>query len=329
MQKLAELNYIISKSITLDITYNLSIENYRYNNKWVTDIQPNYFSKRLKKIEKLLDKNINYDENNHIKFLKIIHQDVTIAYEKLTKFNHEDYLSFDYSEHDWEVEIVAPELAPSKDVLILELPNPGNQFDDRAEYIIENIKGFFDINFDDSLNQKELNDLLTNNYNIEVNELNSIYAKAHLSYIISLHIQMVKEIAYKIDSLLSVIKKLEDYSEMNKTDIEEIDNNTSETKLEFAMSKKDIAIFFHSLHELNIIKTDTDNIHNSQTKLKSFIDNSYIYYKHNNNLTRVGNIKKQFTDLNNKDINADEIEFLKNLIDKFETRLEEVKSRES
>ncbi|MEM0519665.1 hypothetical protein [Aequorivita flava] len=329
MQKLAELNDLIDKSIALNITYNLSVENYRYNNEWVTDLQPNYFSKQIKKIEKLLDKNINYDENNHVKFLKLIYQDVIEAYKELTKFNYEDYSSLDYSMHKWDAEIVFPKVAPLKDALILELPNPENQFGDRAEYILEIIKGFFDIDFDESLNQEKLNELLAKSYNIEESEFNTIYAKAHLSYVITLHHQLIKEIIYKLDSLLSVIQKLEDFSDDNKTDLDEIINNPNGIKLEFAMTKKDIAIFFHSLHELKIIKTDTDNIHNSQTKLKAFIDNSNIYYKNNKNLTRVGNIKKQFTDLNNKDINGDEVEFLENLIDKFESRLEEVKARES
>jgi hypothetical protein len=329
MQKLAKLDDLISKSIALNITINLSVENYRYNNKWVTDIQHNYFSKQLKKIEKLLDKSINYDENNHVKFLKVIYQDVIKTYKELTKFNYEDYSSLDYSKHNWDAEIVSPKVAPLTDALILKLPNPTNQFDDRAEYILEIIKGFFDIGFDESLKQEELNVLLVKNYNIEESELNSIYAKAHLSYIITLHIQMVKEIAYKLDSLLSVIQKLEDFSDDNKTELDEIINNPNGVKLEFAMSKKDIAIFFHSLHELKVIKTDTDNIHNSQTKLKAFINSSNIYYKHNNNLTRVGDIKKQFTALNNREVNDDEIELLENLIEKFESRLEEITGRES
>jgi hypothetical protein len=117
MQKLAKLDDLISKSIALNITINLSVENYRYNNKWVTDIQHNYFSKQLKKIEKLLDKSINYDENNHVKFLKVIYQDVIKTYKELTKFNYEDYSSLDYSKHNWDAEIVSPKVAPLTDAL--------------------------------------------------------------------------------------------------------------------------------------------------------------------------------------------------------------------
>ena len=43
-------------------------------------------------------------------------------------------------------------------------------------------------------------------------------------------------------------------------------------------AKQDIATFFHALHELGIIKTDTDDLFNSQTKLKNYIDAANIFY---------------------------------------------------
>lgn len=327
MQKLAELNAEISKSITLNVIFNESIDNFKYNNKWVTDLPPKHFAKRIKKIEKLLDKNIDFDNKNHVKFIKVLYQDVIKAYKEQTKFNYENYSSFNNKEQGWDVELNFPNLLPNKQAIELEVPKPSNQFDDKAEYIIEIIKGFFNIDSNQEDAELDLNEILIKNYNIDESELNSIYAKAHLSYVIYLHLDTIKEIAYKIDNLLSIVQKLEGFSQNTNFDLEKIITNPKDVKLEFAMAKQDIAIFYHTLHELKIIKTDTENIHNSQTKLKSFINESNIYYKFKNELTRVGNIKKQFTDLNNKDVNHKEIEFLETLISKFTTRLEEIKSR--
>jgi hypothetical protein len=327
MQKLAELNSEIENTISINAVYNESIENYSYNGFWVTELNSDYFEKKVKKIEKLLSKKIDYDNEKHIKYLKVIYKDVCRIYEEQSISNYYTLTSFELINNNWNVDLSFPNKPPKHYSFNVSEPNPANGFDNRQEYLVEIIRGFYSIK-DKNISPDELKTILIDSY--KVDEIDLIFAKANFSYIIWLHQQMVSKIKNAIENIFSVIQKLESFSKpTEENNLEEKTSSNNTTKIEFAMKKKDIAIFFHTLHELKIVKTDTDNIHNSQTKLKDFIDNSNIYYSLNKNLTKVGNIKKQFTELNNKEIDKQEIEFLNNIISKFETRLEEVKSRDS
>src|SRR5690554_3613779 len=112
MRKLAELNNQITDSIALNITLNESINNYRYNNLWVTDVNKNYFDKQSERIEKLIDENIDFDKKNHIEFLKIIYDEVIETHNLLAKSNHEKYSYFSDQIKTWEVELNYPDTLP-------------------------------------------------------------------------------------------------------------------------------------------------------------------------------------------------------------------------
>lgn len=328
MQKLAELNAEISKSIALNITFNASIDNFRYNNKWVTDILPSYFSKRIKKIGKLLDKNIDFDKKNHVEFVKVLHQEIIKAYKEQTILDYEDFSSFDNQKIGWDVELNFPNVAPNKEAINLETPSPSNEFDDRAEYIIEIIKGFFDMDSGEEDSELDLNEILIKNYNIDESELDSIYAKAQLSYVIYLHIEMIKEIAYKIDNLLSVVQKLEGFSGSNEHTINEIEDSNLEKNnlsLKFDLSKTNLGHLFYNLYEIGIISKDKADVRDERTKLKNYLNSANLFYLEKNSayspvikMTRAMPVQRN-TD--KKEVKK-EIVFLNDLVDKLNERVE-------
>jgi hypothetical protein len=333
MQKLAKLNDVISNSIALNITYNLSIENYRYGTKWVTDFGVDYFSKQLNKIEKLLDKNINYDNKKHIDFLSVLYQDVLNTLGELSKFNHEKLSSLDLLIEEGDAELISPDILPVNEATKLALPNPLNKFDDRGEYIIEIIIGFYDLKLEHQVRQERLNDILKEKRGRNESDLNSIYAKAHLSYIISLHIQMVKGIAYKLSNLLSVVHKLDKFLSNDENLPDEIENlnlDANGLNLKFDLSKTNLGHLYYNLYEIGIIAKDKADVKDKRTNLKNYLNQANLFYLENNSkykpvtkMTRAMTVQR---DINEKDI-ASEIIFLESLITKLSSRIGDLEEK--
>lgn len=144
MLKLAKLNIEINSILDFYISYNGIVNNFEYNGNWVTDINHYYFEKKIEEIEKLIDNNIDYEDEKNLLFLEDISNNIIESIRILSE-HLENFSSFNFSEINWPSSIDYPSPPPINSPLNIRQPSPSNNFDDRFEYIIEIIKGFFNL----------------------------------------------------------------------------------------------------------------------------------------------------------------------------------------
>ena len=333
MQKLADLNSQISKVTSLNIVLYDSINNYTYNNYWVTDLDPSYFDKKIKKLEKLFDKNINYDDENHIKYLQIIYQDVIEKYKEQFSKDYSKLSTFETKNNsNWGYNLDYPKTEPRYNSLDLQLPNPVDLNGGKEEYIIEGVKGFYNIDDEDEpLNFDELILLLKEKHNVEESDLHLIFAKSHLSYIIWLHQQSIIQVLDKIKNLLEVVEKLKVFSESEtksilKTELEE-EKIINEFKLIFKCRKYEIAYIFNFLFKYGYID-GSERFRDSEEYIKKFLDENETYYFSRNKLKKVESMTSEFTRIGKHSENhiTKEINFSEKYIENLEKRIEDLKS---
>jgi len=237
MKKLIELNVIIEDILHQKITFNGSINNYLFYGNWVTQIGQKYFEEKQQYIINLLDSNIDFDKENSIKFLKQIFEEIIEVCQQMMEDNHEDLNYFKNHIGTWGANLNYPDNPPILSCSELELPNPDNEFDDRYDYIVEIMKGFY--NIDDkvekylkkekcSQNQEIVEEIIIKIHKLDKSELEESYAKAHLSYIISLHNQMVRNIGIYINNMLRVITKVKSFNEVDETNEGSFSNNKND-----------------------------------------------------------------------------------------------------
>lgn len=318
MLKLAKLNLEVEKVLKFDIEYNLPCQNFLYNNQWVTEVQPNYFNKTRDRIIQLIHENINYEDESNIHFISDLLNDLTDFSSSLDK-QLDSYSSFEFSIQVWSTTLVYPKLKPEISPLDLLEPSPKNNFDDREEYIIEIIKGFFDLDTDTQYSVEELNDVITSNFEDE-DELRFTYAKAHLTYILALHSEMVKEIALTLSNILRV-------HERKKSNIAERGLEFDGLELNFDLSKTNLGHLFYNLYEIGIIAKDKTDIRDERTKLKNYLNRANIFYQDKNDKTKYHRAQKMnrampvTRDINEYDVRH-EISFLQDLVSRLENRID-------
>jgi hypothetical protein len=323
MQKLSDLYSEIKKIISLNIVAYEGIENYTYNNKWVTDLNPDYFEKQIKKIEKSLDKNINYDDEKHIEFLKMIKSEVINAYKEQSKYDYSKLSTFESENNTWDYSISSPKKNPRTESLDLPLPNPTNLFTEKREYIIEGVKEFYNIE-KENISFDELNEILLETYGVNNFELGLIYGKAHLSYVIWLHQNNINIIFNKLERIFLLIADLKGFSDA-KTE----ENNLNTSKLMFKCRKYEIAYIFKFLFDYGYID-GSERARDSEEYIKKFLDENETYYFSRNTLKKVEDMTKEFTRIGKHSENhiTKEIKFSEQYIENLKKRIEYLKTIE-
>lgn len=318
MLKLVKLNLEIEKLLQFDIEYNHSVQNFLYNDNWVTEIPSSYFDKTKEKIEILIDENIDYSDEANIIFIENLLSDVQIFLTSL-KEKLDSYSSNNFANEDWSNCLAFPVNPPRISTLDLPEPSPKNNFDDRSEYIIEIIIGFFNINSTYIENEElTLDDILINENNIDNNDLAFIYAKAHLTYILTLHEKMVKEIGDFLNSIIKVYNRRKTFVEENLSSI--VPENLS---LEFNISKTNLGHLFYNLYEIGILAKDKTDVKDERTNLKNYLNHANIFYLDKSKFIKAEKMTRAMPVLRNTDSKEvkKEITFLKDLTERLDERI--------
>lgn len=337
MEKLIELREQFENILNPSIEFNLSVNNCLFDNHWVTDIRNSYFENKQKEFLNYIKKEFDYNDKTHVKFLKIRFEGLINTCELMQQNNHES-LSF-FESNDLKFNLNTPEHLPNSSSTILETPNPRNNFDGRNEYIIEILKGFY--NLDDEiqkyfeqegdevgyLNQDILNYFLNDKLKLDEYEIEQSYAKAHLSYIISLHNQMIRNIGIEIEKRIVIIEELESFNDDILEANSAILENSNDLSLKFDLTKTNLGHLFYNLYEIGVIARDKTDIKDERTNLKNYLDSANLYYLDNKSYSKVQKMTRAIPVARNtesKVVNS-EILFLETLISKLSLRINDLK----
>jgi hypothetical protein len=340
MKKLIELREQFELILNPEIEYNISVSNYSFDGNWVNETGRRYFDFKQEEFQYFVNENFNYEDKNHVKFLKIRFKQLLDKCEEFNQNEHEDLSYFD--NRNWAISVNYPHNPPQTEASKLESPSPENHFDDRNEYILEIIKGLYNLDdesekymeeeCEDCINQDIIDTIISEKFDSDesCNQHEMIYPKAHLSYVISLYNQMIRNIGIFIEKRINIIEEIESFddniSNFNST-LLETPNNLS---LNFNLSKNHLGHLFYNLYEIDFINRDKTDIEDKRTKLKNYINSANMFYLDNKS-NHVRAVKMTRAIKFNRYIKSeevqDEINFMESLITKLNIRLNTLKEK--
>jgi hypothetical protein len=335
MKKLIELREQFEHILNPPIEYNISVSNYSFDGIWVNEANQKYFDLKQEEFENYVDENFNYEDKNHVKFLKIRFTQLLDKCEEINENNHEELSYFD--NNSWSISVNYPNNPPQTEPFDLKSPSPANNFEDREEYILEIIKGFYNLDDeiskyreeeqDDYLSQDTIDHFLSKN--IKSND-ERIYAKAHLSYVISIYNQMVRNIGKFMQRRINIIEEIESFDEDVTVSHSAVLDNSNDLSLKFDLSKTHLGHLFYNLYQVGIINKDKTDIEDKRTKLKNYINSANMFYLDNKSnhvkaerMTRAIKVNRY---VSSKEV-QDEINFVESLTTKLNTRLDSLNDK--
>jgi len=349
MKNLIELNKEIEAIFKPEIYVFNEYKNIMFNEGWVNEVFDNksYFNDWEQRVVNKINNTIDLDNPLKIKFIKVFYQDVlekyneiiTIDYEKLEylktfklsfsnlkkseslcsefyssldDFKYGDFLEKmsrifkieDYTFYDGEYD---PETA--KDIL-----------EDKIMYKLHDGKKSVIIN-------DEIEETVYSYKEKDLEEIDRYYSYGFLSYCLENTRTLLKNIVKHLDNVVNLIRKLENFEDDKLTLDDILVNDPTDIKLEYRFSKMEVALFYRALHDTGIIHVNNQGQKHQYTNLKSYINNSNIYYLDKTEVTKVTHITRQFTRfLNDNKYEKHELKLLNLIIEKFNSRIEYIKA---
>ncbi|WP_029035878.1 hypothetical protein [Salinimicrobium xinjiangense] len=318
MEKLIILNNQVNALLGVDIHCNLAINNFKINGYWVTEVNHFHFAQFKKKFKKLIDNNINRDSEREVIFLKNLQDDLNKNLSFLKEINYEKIKDFCSS-----VDLNFPEKPPVYNPRDLAEVTPWDN-EGRAEFIFQFLLTYLkeDVGHEE-LGEKEWDEIdkLLEEKGLVVDEL---YGKAHLMIIVSYQLNLIQEVIDYIQSYFNTLEKMG----INYWDKEE-DNDFSKypQQLHFNMLKKEVAMFFHTFHQLGLIHGDINKRKISETEMNKFLSSGPFYYINvRKELKPLTKLSKEFGGLYRGEaankISDEELNFVQHLIKRLQERKE-------
>jgi len=316
MLKLLKLNSEIEKVLEFKIEINHSINNCLYNDLWVTQIPDKYFDNQVENIIKLIDENIDYNDDKNIFFIMSLLEDIE---ESVINLNDilDNYLKNKFDRELVSHSLVYPSNLPTISPKDLEFPSPSNNNDDKALYIIDIISGFY--GKESGGNYGNIESVLEEEFNLNENEIEITYMRAHITYTLMLHEKMVISVGKFLQDIVKVYNR-------RKSNIEEnFQSITPENlKLEFNLSKTNLGHLFYNLYEIGIIAKDKADTKDERTNLKNYINHANIFYLDKSAFAKAQKMTRAMPvarNTNSKEVKK-EIIFLNDVVERLNKRID-------
>lgn len=295
----------------LDLVFYSDVDNFQINERWVTDIERDYYLKFTTGIKEILEE--EFSEANNDILLSDVRNALAEAKRKALK-KWEDIITGSSEVHFFsEFYSSSKPTNATLDFLVNE------EQEERKKIIFDGVADLLKLDTEKFTAGKDLHSYLTSpGTSSPVKNIKFDYAFGHLFYVLSIKVELIDDLLNDLEEFVNPVNSKPMHNQ-----------NTNPYSIELNFLKKDVAIFFHTLHELDLLKTDVNDIYDSQEKLKKWIDASNIYYRSKTGeIAKVKSINRYFTSLNNKEWDGNEIKFLEDiLIPKLNERLEKLKER--
>jgi hypothetical protein len=343
MKNIIAINTEIEKICNPNIIFYEEYQNILVNGCWVTEIDEIIYTDTLKKIKKKITNLADLSNPNKLLYFKIFRQEILEIYKNLTSLNYDklDVITsnLEYSNSFFYSNEV-PKLT-SREFIINLIPIKNYKFDDILDYtgILYNIDEWFtsevrsgvddDIDILEYLEEK-LSPLIIGNQKDEDLKFEKHYSYALLGDQLMFYRELIRLIAEHTEKIYLFINKIENKEE-SVLGLEDIyDNDPNNVKLEFKISKKEIAILFKNLYDFEIFHVDNKGFRDDYTQLKKYINNANMYFPRNGKLEPVKGITKEFSKVYGKEERimhqGFEKKFLKSLVVKLTERIKEIDS---
>ncbi|EPR73446.1 hypothetical protein ADIWIN_1476 [Winogradskyella psychrotolerans RS-3] len=316
MLKLLKLNSEIEKVLEFQIEINHTINNCLYNGIWVTQIPEKYFDNQVEKIIKLIDESIDYNDDKNIFFINSLLDDIEEFINNLNDIL-DNYLKNKFDRELVSHTLVYPNNPPTISPMDLEFPSPTNNNDDKALYIIDIISGFY--GKESGGNYGNIESVLEEEFNLNENEIEIIYLRAHITYTLMLHNKMVISVGKFLQDIVKVYNRRKSNIEENLLSI-----NPENLKLEFNLSKTNLGHLFYNLYEVGIIAKDKSDTKDERTSLKNYINHANIFYLDKSTFAKAQKMTRAMPvarDTDSKEVTK-EIIFLNDVVDRLNTRID-------
>ncbi|WP_178984166.1 hypothetical protein [Winogradskyella helgolandensis] len=364
MKNIIELNAELEKLYNPNIEYIFDYNKFLLNGLWVDEINLSYFKNIEERIKDKVHAIPDLENSLSYKYLEVFYQDHLKKYNFITNIDLDklvdviEYLetlpnsnklaskapsqSFDIIEYDFE----SYEWFYRRMLSLYELGDyddyiGGNSLDEIKDNIdLVMIKKFGydsfdqknDLDLNDSNIDKSMIDFINEQDSPPLVKLKECYAYTWLSLRLEMNFEVIKSIANYLEYLLSFIKKFESFGKDELT-LEEInESDPKNIKFEFKISKKEIAILFKSLKDINVFHIEKNGYMSEQTQLIKYIDNANMYFTHNGELKPVKGITKEFAKVYGHDERVMNLpiekKFLKGLVKNLTERIKEIDSEE-
>lgn len=300
-----KLQKFLKELSDVDLVSYTDVDNFQFNSRWVTDINRKFYDEIASGIVGILQENLDKSQISEVKTLLMEAKQKTLKkWIDVTTGSIETHTIIKHTS------TVQPKNST------LDFLNDKEQ-EERKRVVFDTVIELLKLD-SDNFKEGDLHSYLLSSEDDKLSRnIKFYYTFGHLYYVLSLKVEV-------IDNLLNHIKEFYNLEKSIMT--QEVNNSLYSININ--LTKKDVAILFHTFHKLEIIKTDVEEFYDSQKNLKNWIDNSNIYYSDKGKKVKVKSINKSFSELNNKNWDKDEIKFIENnLIPKLNSRLRILKER--
>lgn len=321
MREIAEVAKIIRDSTNVVIEYNEAVESFTFDGIMVNEIEKSYFENILSYAVKQIDEILDYGNPQHIVYIEGICKKLQEKLVEIAEIKSDKLDDLDCEKNGWTTSLVIPKRKPKKDYLELWDKSIYGE-DGKHEYILQIIGGFFDIEYDEvsSLGQEEINSVLIESHSVTEEDLQIVYSKAYLAYVLELYRDFVHSLYQKFQLLIDFIDEVSQFSE---NDTPQISTN-KKGKLYYKGAKYELAFLFNFLYDYEYIIGSTRES-DSIRYIKHFINESETYFFKAQEPTKVVGIDNDFGRIGNGEGHVGkEIKFTEKLMENLEKRLDEL-----
>lgn len=317
MEKLITFNNKVNKLLGVNIHYNSTIENFKLNGTWVTDLNHWDFENFENSFIRLIETHINKDSEREVVFLKNIQVDLIKKHKFLNKIDYNNVDTFCSS-----MSMQYPKFLPTHNPEDLAEVTPWDE-EGRADYVFNLILDHLGIDFDEDNEYSELDFLELNDLLKEKGlDTNKLYSIAHLKLIIFYQLVLFEKVIKEIQSYLDTLSKMG----INYWEKEDEPRFPNPHQLHFNMLKKEVGLFFHTFHQMGLIHGDFEKRDISETEMKKFLNSGGFYYVNKSKqLKPLIKIDKEFDSVyrngnHASKINETELNYLENMIKRLQER---------
>lgn len=301
------LQKLLKEFSDVDLVPHTDVDNYKFNGKWITEIDKDYYKEISSEILEILQ-----DNEGEIGEVK---SSLKEAKERTLK----KWLEVT-TEGDGKLTILKhyTPIPPIKSTL--DFLDDKEQIE-RREIIFDTVVELWDLDLG-NYNKDDLHSYLRSPeaQNTE-KQIKFKYSYGHLYYVLSIRVEV-------IDNLLKEIEELDESVNPHLMP----QKSTNPYSMEFNLKKVDIALFFEILLEEEIIKMEGRDKEERKRNLRKYIDNANLTYVHDGKKIPVVDIKKEFSKLKSTrlyNIVDNEKLLLEDLIQKFQKRLKKFENESS